>query len=82
MAEQPSKSVPADSSALTTDGRKEARRHVVGRAQQLGLDAPAGVRQNVADAAWAVAASMSELFLVCAAFRSNQLRCILPMRPR
>jgi len=32
MAEQPSKSAPADSSSLTPDGRKEARRHVVGRA--------------------------------------------------
>jgi len=28
---------------------------------QLGLDTPAAVCQNVADAIWAVAASMSEL---------------------
>ena len=57
MAKQPSKSVPADSSALTPDERKEARRHIE-HAQQLGLDTPAAVCQNVADAIWAVAASM------------------------
>jgi hypothetical protein len=58
MAKQPSKSVPADSSALTPDERKEARRHIIEHAQQLGLNTPAAVCQNVADAIWAVAASM------------------------
>jgi hypothetical protein len=82
MAKQPSKSAPADSSGLTPDERREARRHIVECARQLRLDTPTAVCQNVAGAIWAVAASMSEFFLVCAAYRSNQLRCILPMGSR
>ena len=40
------------------DERKEARRHIIEHVQQLRLDTPAAVCQNVADAIWAVAASM------------------------
>jgi hypothetical protein len=50
MAKQPSKSVPTDSSARTPDERKEARRHIIEHVQQLRLDTPAAVCQNVADA--------------------------------